>query len=741
MNRLNNDISYIDPSVDYLISVLCETENDIELISHVSDNLKTLGNDINNLRQNVEKLPNLNSDKWYTSWEKYEHFILRRGGALNELANVAQEYSDMEEFWEDYQNQIEGKSCNTIWDTYEHGQRRKLEGLLAKSYGSESALLLNSGMSAISVTIGMLKLSKNDVILTSDRCYFETSGFLEDFVIGLGVNVVRVDIDNSETVLNALNFYKPKLAIFETIVNVPDVSIANSYHEWLNVSPETIFLIDNSVQSHLTRWFEIIKETNDKILVLESAVKYITHACMAGVMYGTTNIMEKARNYARSSGQQLQQKAFNYICESEIRLVEKKLLIHSRNISIFKEELYNHLHLFEFLRSLDSKNNNSSEIFKKGCGSLLYLSLHITGKTSDLIDQMHRDLLKTWCFLAKELELNVVVRCGFGWNNTTARVYESGVLNQRDGVSYLRISIGIEPPWMIYLLAKTLVKAANQVIEKHIMIARSSNKTTINSMNNQSRPQIFLRAREWDTITAADVRVAQETFNEQGLYKSITLFAQSWQEVNSHPPRILDLCSSSGLAAFHIAKNMLVESIMLVDSDQDALDASREIFREISCPINIECIDAVDFIGKCKYDLILMNSAYHHIEDDRKVQFLNNAAQNLDKGGVIIVGDNFLPPYENNNEHLTSVEEFYSELINELFLRNASIEAIDVVATAGYYCWLKRFEYKVSWDIFLKDVALANLDLKKERGVWTPNKIDRKYGSIAALLSYQRALI
>jgi SAM-dependent methyltransferase len=265
-------------------------------------------------------------------------------------------------------------------------------------------------------------------------------------------------------------------------------------------------------------------------------------------------------------------------------------------------------------------------------------------------------------------------------------------------------------------------------------MSKTATKINLNSMPIKAKPlipSIFSRARQWNTITAEDVKIAQETFNEQGLYESILSFAKSWHEKTDRHPRVLDLCSSSGLAAFHIAQKIPVSSITLVDTDLDALHSSKKIFQDSSYPVITQCADAVNFTNPEKYDLILMNSAYHHIENDRKVAFLKNASQNLASGGIIILGENFLPQYDNYEEHLHSVEKFYTELLAELSTRGASQGAIDVVATAGYYCWRRQFEYKVSWEVFQEDINISNLIVSHFDIVWSPKSADKKYGSIA----------
>lgn len=405
----------------------------------------------------------------------YEQLARSKGCTLNSVAEVARDYESMDAFWDDVHAQSRGDNPHTYWDTYEHGRRRQLEQLLAQTYGSEAALLLNSGMSGIAVVCEMLNLRTGDTIVTGERSYFEITDFLDRFVSERGVRVVRVPVGDTQKVVTTLKETKPRLVIVETATNVPSVDVPEDVPAWLEAAEQALFLIDNSVQSHLTRWFSILPQ-HERVIVLESGVKYLTHHCMAGVLYGERATLDGARNYARLAGQQLQEKAFNFINVAEIEHLPEKLARHTQNVRLFHQALQPYTRCFSLVNMLESTaaHEAADRIFGKGIGSLVFIALPRGIEDANTI---HRRMLDEWRKLASDNGLTVEIRCGFGWNQTTARVYESGLLNQPDAPTYLRISVGIEPQWIVRSLAEALGKTAtaiSQVKSSHDHISESS---------------------------------------------------------------------------------------------------------------------------------------------------------------------------------------------------------------------------------------------------------------------------
>jgi len=212
--------------------------------------------------------------------------------------------------------------------------------------------------------------------------------------------------------------------------------------------------------------------------------------------------------------------------------------------------------------------------------------------------------------------------------------------------------------------------------------------------------------------------MAQATFNEEGLYRAIGDLAALWYRRTGRPARAVDLCAATGLCALRVSRTVPVLSVTLVDSDANALQRAAQ---HLSCtPTEVQVGDASEFSSSARYDLILANSAYHHIHDDRKIEFLRVARTLLADDGAILVGDHFLPPYSCRSEFRRSVEVFYGELVKALHNQGEPAEAIDIIRRSALYCWCGEYEYKVSFPIFLDHCRDAGLRVKHLYEVWRP---------------------
>ena len=265
----------------------------------------------------------------------------------------------------------------------------------------------------------------------------KTSDYLARFLSQTGVDVIRVPVDEPKRITETLRQKRPALAIFETITNVPGVPVAREWDEWLTASPTTFFLIDNSVQSHLTRWFEILPE-DPRLLVVESGTKYLTEECMVGV----------------------------------IKTAGRKLATHSRNVAAVMDELKPFASLFSFIRTLDTSTANEPalEVFRYGRGALIFAALKSHEADGESLAKLHRRLLVRWRELTLMSGIELHIRAGFGWNQTSGRAYESGRLNQPDAPCFIRISVGCEPLDAVRRIALALGQAARDVTEKQWVV-------------------------------------------------------------------------------------------------------------------------------------------------------------------------------------------------------------------------------------------------------------------------------
>jgi SAM-dependent methyltransferase len=248
-------------------------------------------------------------------------------------------------------------------------------------------------------------------------------------------------------------------------------------------------------------------------------------------------------------------------------------------------------------------------------------------------------------------------------------------------------------------------------------------------------PEIFAGAREYRDIPEA-LEMAQATFNEERLYRAIAAYARDWYGASKRPARILDLCAATGLTALRVARAIPIRAATLVDLDRAAVARGREALA-MTCPVAAHVEDAVTFHDGGGYDLVLINSAYHHIEDERKPTFLGNARRLLAEGGRIVVGEHFLPGYRNGREYRDALVWFYSALLSELQRRGEPACAIDVIRRSALYGWEGQYEYKVSRTAFLDHLREAKLKVFGCCWVWRTKELPPFAGSAALSIESQ----
>lgn len=117
-----------------------------------------------------------------------------------------------------------------------------------------------------------------------------------------------------------------------------------------------------------------------------------------------------------------------------------------------------------------------------------------------------------------------------------------------------------------------------------------------------------------------------------------------------HNAKILDLCCGTGLSMEGFIEHPNISKIVGVDISKEYLACARNKFSKISTPHIFINDDAVTTdLPVHEWDIIMLASAYHHIEDDRKLVFLRKVHGLLKDTGRAIFAENILPEYDINN--------------------------------------------------------------------------------------------
>lgn len=374
-------------------------------------------------------------------------------------AEPAARYPDMEAFFADAQAQEAGESDRTFWDTYEHGRRRRLEAQLASAYGSESALLVNSGMSALDCAIRGWAPLPGRHFLASSRQYFETSDYVDAILVPGGATVHRWSADSAPSLRAAAGPLAHATILLEAFLNGPEVdpmpeqSIARDCDE---------VVLDNSVLGHAARW---IVRSDPRLLVVESGLKYLCQRCSSGVVYGARERIEVLRRYARRTGVQLQAAALHHLNAFEIALCARRIRLHGARRRQFREVVQ--AGPWQWIRDgLDAAVAAdpicATTLVESGGGPLLFLA----AAPPDAADgpRRHRDIVRLWRELCDAATCPIAVQAGFGWDWTSCRAYDGNYLNRQGAGSYIRISVGLAPPAEVRRSAELLNKACATVL-------------------------------------------------------------------------------------------------------------------------------------------------------------------------------------------------------------------------------------------------------------------------------------
>lgn len=380
-----------------------------------------------------------------TEWRDYYKLCDRLSILILKISTISQPYLSMEDFWEDALLQSKGKSPFTFWDIYEHGARRSLEKRFSNIYYSEDAILLNCGMSAISVALNLINFIDNDEIVVSKFGYFETSELLNKLIYTRNIKIIHLeDFDVKK------HIKVPKIAILEIANSTPgSVTTLNEIISFL-VKHNVFIIVDTSLYGPSIKLIDLFKDYENVIFV-ESTAKFICRKVMGGLIYGKKNMVDIARLYARGSGQLLQAVAFQNIRFSEIDNIYSRLNIHKRNLLIFKSLLGE---VKSFLNLCNQSIPNIESIDTGGC----ILFIRLIPKDNLSLSEIHRKIINSWIKSVKKFGIQLRVRAGYGWDNTTVRCYESIGLKQNGVDDYIRISIGIEQLEVIQNLSNCLSK-------------------------------------------------------------------------------------------------------------------------------------------------------------------------------------------------------------------------------------------------------------------------------------------
>lgn len=195
---------------------------------------------------------------------------------------------------------------------------------------------------------------------------------------------------------------------------------------------------------------------------------------------------------------------------------------------------------------------------------------------------------------------------------------------------------------------------------------------------------------------------------------------------------ILDVCCGPGVVTNYSTLSINNFFMTGIDINPVFIDYCKEKFKDKR--YNFICEDIFEYDCDKSYDIVIANSGYHHIQDRLKVSFLEKLKSLVSKQGVIIISDNFLPPYKFEKERLDSVNLYYDSLQQYLLQNEANEETIWALNEIRTLELEHKEEYKVDFQRFKSHVEYSGLKFGSIIQVWQVESVRTPAGSLLVTL-------
>lgn len=174
---------------------------------------------------------------------------------------------------------------------------------------------------------------------------------------------------------------------------------------------------------------------------------------------------------------------------------------------------------------------------------------------------------------------------------------------------------------------------------------------------------------------------------------------------------LADFCSGTGINTKMLAGRISVSKAILIDINREFIEIAKQ--SNINAVIEPVVSDILNVHLESSADMVISMFAYHHVPDERKADYIEKAKDVLKKGGVIMLGEIYVP-----NKEVTL--EYYKQLYNEIPKKSAELERFLMqTANSGH------FEYKVTKEFADRQLIEAGFELVESRKIWP---IDNRFG-------------
>ncbi|MBD2385043.1 methyltransferase domain-containing protein [Cylindrospermum sp. FACHB-282] len=185
---------------------------------------------------------------------------------------------------------------------------------------------------------------------------------------------------------------------------------------------------------------------------------------------------------------------------------------------------------------------------------------------------------------------------------------------------------------------------------------------------------------------------------------------------NHHPSSILELGAGTGIFTSRLANLSNINKIVTIEIDWHCYKKLLSKFRRYKGKIEAVHEDSRTYDPLQVFDYIFSSFADHHIRITDKEQYFENIKRNIKPGGLIIVGDEFIPEHNLNDKESRdcALKAYHNHIIDiakqqeELILATLEQEALD----SG----LREIgDFKISCEQYEQLLKRVGLEFKKEK--------------------------
>ncbi len=202
---------------------------------------------------------------------------------------------------------------------------------------------------------------------------------------------------------------------------------------------------------------------------------------------------------------------------------------------------------------------------------------------------------------------------------------------------------------------------------------------------------------------------------------------------------VLDVCCGPGNFSNYLSLYYPRLEVTGIDINETFIRAAQDRFKKYGW--QFLKADARKFKLGRKFDFVLASSAYHHIEDKDKVDFLTQIRNHLARKGKVIVCENILPRYKSKQERNSAVHQYYGTLKQYYDRGNATPKARQAIEEVYSLELSDVEEHKVDFQRFRKHIKSSNLEIELDIPIWQPTSFRKdNAGSHVFILRHDRYL-